>query len=175
MKAIGGALLAIGFLGGAYMAVAEVDSVNWVRYGICAALMLVGMVIVRRSRAVHARGAGEKHIADIETLRTSLASLIGKVSSFESASGDEEQLAVHHRIDAELMEDIDTFVEARESMIPKLGMQRYADIMSPFANGERLLNRAWSASADGYVDEVRTCITGARVQLERAAELLGDD
>ena len=79
---------------------------------------------------------------------------------------------MHHRIDAELMEDIDTFVEARESMIPKLGMQRYADIMSPFANAERLLNRAWSASADGYVDEVRNCIAGARVELEKAAQLL---
>ncbi len=57
-------------------------------------------------------------------------------------------------------------------MIPKLGMQRYADIMSPFANGERLLNRAWSASADGYVDEVRSCIAGARAELQKASRLL---
>ena len=71
-------------------------------------------------------------------------------------------------------EDIDTFVESRESMIPTLGMQSYADIMSPFANGERLINRAWSASADGYVDEVRACIAGARVELENAAKLLGE-
>ena len=72
------------------------------------------------------------------------------------------------------MEDIDTFVEARESMIPRLGMQRYADIMSPFANGERLLNRAWSASADGYVDEVRSCVATACLELEKAAEQLAN-
>jgi len=76
------------------------------------------------------------------------------------------------RIDEELMPDIHDFVEARESMIPHLGMQSYANIMSPFANGERLLNRAWSASADGYVDEVRTCIQGARAELEKAQGLL---
>ncbi len=165
MKALGGILLAAGFLSGSYMAVAEVDSVNWLRYGICAAIMFVGMVIVRRARAADAEGAGEKHIADIETLRTSLASLIGKVSGLESTAGDEEQLAIHQRIDAELMDDINTFVQARESMIPRFGMQRYADIMSPFANGERLLNRPWSESADGYVDVVRQCILSARVEL----------
>jgi hypothetical protein len=70
------------------------------------------------------------------------------------------------------MTDINSFVEARESMIPRLGMQNYADIMSPFATGERLLNRAWSASADGYVDEVRDCIHGAREELRRAKQLL---
>jgi len=51
-------------------------------------------------------------------------------------------------------------------------MQNYANIMSPFAIGERLLNRAWSASADGYVDEVKDCIRRARVEMQRAKLLL---
>jgi len=169
MKLIGSLLLAAGFLAGAYVSVARVESVNWTHYGVCAGLMLVGMLTLRAGRAADVGQAGEKHEADIAVLESSLASLIQKVRDFEAARSDEDQLGLHHRIDAELMEDIDAFVEARESMIPKLGMQRYADVMSPFANGERLLNRAWSASADGYVDEVRSCVASARAELEKAA------
>ena len=109
----------------------------------------------------------------MNTLQRSLTSLLEKVRTLESDTSDEAQLEMHGRIDSELMEDIHDFVEARESMIPHLGMQSYANIMSPFASGERLLNRAWSASADGYVDEVRVCVAGARSQLEKAKELLG--
>ena len=172
MKLFGSLLLTVGFLAGSYVAVAEVASVSWTAYGACAAVMVAGMVLLRMARTAELEGAGEKHASDLVVLEQSLTSLIGKVRNFEGATGDEDQLAIHQRIDAELMGDIDSFVEARESLIPKLGMQRYADIMSPFANGERLLNRAWSASADGYVDEVRSCVAAARVELERAAELL---
>lgn len=126
------------------------------------------------ARSAALEQAGDQHDADIAVLRSSLGSLIEKVRALETVESDEGQLTFHRRIDEEFMEDIDTFVEARESMIPRLGMQRYADIMSPFANGERLLNRAWSASADGHVDEVQSCVATARLELEKAAEQLAN-
>ena len=172
MKILGSVFLTVGFLAGAYVTVSQVRSVHWTSYGLCAAAMIIGTVLLRLTRSAELKLAGDKHDSDIAVLRESLSTLIDKVRGFEAAASDEEQLSVHHRIDAELMEDFSTFVGARESMIPKLGMQRYADIMSPFANGERLINRAWSASADGYVDEVRSCISAARAQLEEAQELL---
>ena len=49
-------------------------------------------------------------------------------------------------------------------MIHVFGMQNYADVMSHFAAGERYINRVWSASTDGYVDEVRTYLERARDQ-----------
>ncbi len=174
MKLAGSILLTLGFLAGAYVAVAQVAAVNWLHYGLCAAVMLAGMVLLRWARSVELAQSGDKHAADMAVLQTSLQSLIAKVRAIQVADSDEEQLAVHGRIDAELMEDINTFVDARESMIPRLGMQRYADVMSPFANGERLLNRAWSASADGYVDEVRLCVASAIRELEQASEVLAD-
>jgi hypothetical protein len=36
--------------------------------------------------------------------------------------------------------------------------------MSSFAAGERYLNRVWSASADGYVDEVNIYLDKAQEQ-----------
>jgi len=37
-------------------------------------------------------------------------------------------------------------------------------VMSSFAAGERYLNRVWSASADGYIDEVNAYLDKAREQ-----------
>jgi len=52
------------------------------------------------------------------------------------------------------------------------GLQSYADLMSAFACGERYVNRAWSASADGYIDEVRASLDTALAQLTKAKNLL---
>lgn len=172
MKTTGSILLAVGFLVGAYVSVAHEKHVDWMHFGLCAASMLVGMILLRIARANETARAAKSHEGTLDTLEKSLTTLLDKIYGFESASSDEEQLGMHTRIDAELMGDINTFVEARESMIPRLGMQTYANIMSPFAIGERLLNRAWSASADGYVDEVKDCIRGARIKIQRAKQLL---
>jgi hypothetical protein len=40
--------------------------------------------------------------------------------------------------------------------------------MSNFAAGERYINRVWSASTDGYVDEVRMYLERAREQFREA-------
>jgi len=37
-------------------------------------------------------------------------------------------------------------------------------VMSCFAAGERYLNRVWSASADGYIDEVNAYLVKAQEQ-----------
>ena len=172
MKLFGSILLTLGFLAGTYVTVAHESSVDWLPYGLCIGCMLVGMILLQIARSNEAKEGGEKQELDINVLKQSLGSLITKVRGLESATSDEEQLQMHSRIDNELMDDINSFVEARESMIPRLGMQTYANVMSPFATGERLLNRAWSASADGYVDESRSCIQKAREELERAKQLL---
>ncbi len=60
---------------------------------------------------------------------------------------------------------VPAFVAARSRLIARFGMGGYARLMDRFAAAERQVNRAWSAAADGYVDESTTC-------LEAAAELL---
>ena len=52
--------------------------------------------------------------------------------------------------------------------IGRFGLQTYANVMSAFAASERLINRTWSASADGYVDEVRTCLALAEDEMRSA-------
>ena len=57
-------------------------------------------------------------------------------------------------------------------MIHVFGMQNYADVMSNFAAGERYINRVWSASTDGYEDEVRAYLVRA---LDQFREVFGPD
>ena len=165
MKMLGSILLGVGFLAGSLVVVSQVAAVNWMHYSVCIGLMVAGMICLRMSRGSEA-GEAEKHEGRLDTLQASLDQLVSKITAYTKIDDDHELLQVHRRIDAELMQDFDAFVQARESMIPRLGMQNYADILSPFANGERLINRVWSASVDGYVDEVRSCIQQALASLE---------
>jgi hypothetical protein len=71
-------------------------------------------------------------------------------------------------IGREFPRDLDAFVQARESVAHRFGLQAYAEVMNPFAAGERYLNRVWSTSTDGYVDEAHRYIDMAREQFESA-------
>ena len=71
-------------------------------------------------------------------------------------------------IDDKLRNDLRRFADARESMVHLFGLQAYADIMSSFAAAERYLNRVWSASVDGYIDECHAYIGHSRAQFEAA-------
>jgi hypothetical protein len=51
------------------------------------------------------------------------------------------------------------------------GLQSYADVMSAFAARERYINRVWSASTDGYVDEVRNYLDRPTRQFREARAL----
>ncbi len=68
------------------------------------------------------------------------------------------------RIDELFLEDFAMFVDARESIAHRYGLSAYTDVMSCFAAGERYLNRVWSASADGYIDEVNAYLDRALEQ-----------
>ena len=57
-----------------------------------------------------------------------------------------------------MRESIADFVEARTALIHTYSMQHYADLMTDFAIAERYVNRAWCASADGYIDEVASSL-----------------
>ena len=65
---------------------------------------------------------------------------------------------------------LDAFVESRQSIAHSYGLQAYAEVMNEFAAGERYLNRVWSASTDGYIDEAHTYLEKARRQFGLALE-----
>jgi hypothetical protein len=58
------------------------------------------------------------------------------------------------------------FVDARPVLIRQLGLRGFAEVMDRFAATERQINRAWSAAADGVLDEARACLEQARLLLD---------
>jgi hypothetical protein len=170
MKALGLLLIAVGFVAGAFYSIQSVETVPWTHWGIALAVGIVGIVLARLS-AKSAATSGERLTADIAAIETSLANLVEKAEALNADKAKMDPYDVRHRIDDDFMDDLNTFVQARKSLTHRYGVQAYADLMSHFATAERYLNRTWSASADGYVDEVHLSLDQAEKEFRVAQEI----
>jgi len=167
MKATALFLIVISFLAGAFLSSLDPRSVNW---GLMVPALLVGVAgLWLHRRAEHREIQGSQRLAvDMQALASSLDNICQGLERICARGEDLPVYEARFEIDRMFRDDLNRFVEARESMIHVFGMQNYADVMSNFAAGERYINRVWSASTDGYVDEVRTYLERARTQFAEA-------
>ena len=170
MKNLGFLLLTAGFLGGAYFAVLAPDSVPLSSFVAMMALGAVGVALARF--ATHKESTNVELVnSNIDAIESSLARITESARAFDEGKGVIDVYELRHHIDREFPDDLDTFVQARKSIAHGFGLQAYADVMNPFAAGERYLNRVWSTSTDGYIDEAHTYITKAHEQFEEALRI----
>lgn len=145
----------------------EVDGwqlINWTWYSVSVAAGVFGIVLIR----VEVSGSNKKSDetkASLAEIQESLIRLSRNVEQLAKESKELPPSQILSRIDDDLADDFLTFADGRESMIAEHGLAVFADVMTHFAAGERAVNRAWCASADGYVNEAEDC-------LDRAAEML---
>ena len=179
-RRLGLVLLYLGFFGSAFFTVRSSDSlgaewatIEWGWYGVMFAIGLIGLVLFRTSPG-SAGALRQKLETDLITIQTSLDSIVAKLGRIQQDRQTIGVYDVHSWIDDSLVEDLSDFVEAREAMIQIYGLQQYADVMSRFALGERNVNRAWSASADGYIDEVWRSVDQAEGEMAAAKSLLAE-
>lgn len=165
MRRAGYLLITAGFLAGAWAAVQRVEGVPWTWFVPALVAGAVGVTLVQLGKRSESRREGVV-AAQLETAVGALERLAEGVRRLDAEQASIDTYEMRHVLDERLLADLDAFVQARESIGHRFGLQAYADVMSAFANGERYLNRAWSASADGYVDEVERAV-------RRAAEELG--
>ena len=169
MKTLALFIIIAAFLAGAFLASLDPRSVDW---ALMAPVLLVGVVglwLHRKARHREIR-AGTRLSGNIRTLGDCLENIHRNLEAVCARGDDLPVYEARFEIDRLFREDLDRFAEARESMIHVFGMQNYADVMSNFAAGERYINRVWSASTDGYVDEVRTYLERARSQFLEARQ-----
>jgi len=69
--------------------------------------------------------------------------------------------AIIDRIDRVQKELSLQVTDGRSVLIGRLGLSGFAEFMTAFSRLERTLNRAWSAAADGVVDEALSCVDEA--------------
>jgi hypothetical protein len=178
LRLCGHLLLWIGFLAGAFISVRNIEVVNdpwatisWLEYCSALALSGVGVVVLRKTQRAARMGKAAEAGA-VDRLEELLKKLLNELQRWQT---DEGRLAVHDvhgEIDNRLGDDLAEFSELRESLVDAFGLQHFASIMTEFALAERTINRMWSASADGYVDEIELCLTRASAHLENAIDKL---
>ena len=158
------------FLAGAFISVLHPTEINWNWFAPVLGVGIVALLIYRKAHHVEAR-ASHRLSGNLQILQTSLANLLGNLETLSSDSVNLPVYEARFEIDRLLRQDLNNFANARESMKHVFGLQHYADVMSAFAAGERYINRVWSASTDGYVDEVRNYLERATQQFREAKSL----
>lgn len=163
MRRLGFLLVIIGFLFGAFASVASQTEVRWDRFIPAVAVGFAGVVLVRLGQRREVR-ATERLTSNIRSIQESLRRIAGNMTRLNAEKQSIDPYDIRHRLEQLFADDLSAFVAARESIAYSYGLAAYADVMSSFAAGERYLNRAWCASADGYVDEIHQYLEKAREQ-----------
>ena len=150
---------------------ADESPVKWLWYIPALAIGVVGVVMVR---TVDARQSKTEHhvAANIETVESSLQRIASNLDKLNTDKHSINTYDMRHKIDELFMDDLEQFVDARQSIVHRYGLTAYGEIMGSFAAGERYLNRVWSASADGYIDEVNEYLDKAKDQFAESLTII---
>ncbi|MEK7993071.1 MAG: hypothetical protein AAB403_04635 [Planctomycetota bacterium] len=163
MKRLGYLMITTGFLAGSLVAILDKENVQWCYFAAALGVGAAGIVLVRAERHRVSRSEGKLAVS-VQAVEASLSRIVENISQLNAQKHSINTSDTRHRIDELLAGDLAAFVNKRESIAHVHGLSAYADIMSYFAAGERYLNRVWSASADGYVDEVNAYLDKAQAQ-----------
>ena len=179
MNIIGQMLLWAGFLSGSLATVLNVEddkipwsTIPWGWYLASVSICVVGIVLLRLGRTSTVEST-EESTASLSEIRGSLLNLL---KNTQQMSGQMDELAPSEMtvfIDDVLSPDCYIFAEGRNAITTEMGLQKFADVMTHFSAAERAVNRAWSAAADGYVDEAKKCVERAVSMFEDAYQELG--
>jgi hypothetical protein len=177
-RLFGHLLLWAGFLSAAFIVVRRTETpedpwatINWAAYAVALAVAIAGVIQLRRTKKA-LRDDDETHAGNVDEMAASLQRLLLQLKAWQSPDEKPSVHDMHRQIDARLTGDLAAFAERRGSLVDAFGLEQYAQIMTEFALAERTINRMWSASADGYMDEVNACHERAIAQLEAAISRL---
>lgn len=169
MKNLAFLLVALSFLGGSFLTSLHEEHVNWMYF---VPVLLVGFAAAIMFRKLSHASNKQGHVLQ-NNKKVLTESLDNILQNLKSLNGNKENIPTYDmrfEIDKLFREDLLNFADARESMKHIFGLQHYADIMSSFAAGERYINRVWSASTDGYIDEVMMYVEKSLSQFQHAKE-----
>ena len=169
MKGLSIILIFGAFLAGSFLSVLDPFEMNWTLMVPTLIIGAVGLYLYKTTHNAETRSS-HKLSGNIHILRSSLANIVTKLEPLHAGKEDLPVYEARFEIDKLFRDDLANFADARESMIHVFGIQNYADVMSGFAAGERYLNRVWSASTDGYIDEVKLYLGRALDQFHEARD-----
>lgn len=171
MKYTGFFLTSVGFIVGSYFLVLDNVEVNWAGFLLGMAIGVSGVIFLRLN-AHKEKMQASRLVENVAVLEDSLKRIVDNMNELESRKDAINVYDLGKWIDEKFPEDIERFINARESITYAYSLPDYAAVMNPFAAGERHLNRVWSCSVDGYIDEAHAAIERSREQFVVAQERL---
>ncbi|ASJ08195.1 cell division protein [Thermococcus siculi] len=146
-KLIGNVLLTVGLVGGAITA-ARIPPM-WGGLAASLAVMGAGIFLRRQGAREELHRAAESGTGGVKELERLLTDALARIEGLMEAPGEKVVAEL-----TKILEELDEFAEKAQPLRIE-GLMAYGKVMSVFSRGERALNRAWSAFADGYEKEGR--------------------
>lgn len=135
--------------------------------------LIVGLVVVAITGLMQRRMRRQADAAGADGLsRAQLAAAVTEVLEGTRRLEAEAARLDHAELGARIEQLAGRCAEigsVNEDYIRLLGLREYTLIWDGFATGERLLNRAWSMSTDGFPADARLELPRARAHFERSA------
>jgi hypothetical protein len=129
---------------------------------VSAAVMIAAVVMMRRGyKAKLARevaSASGRGVFDFSASIKDVLNTLERLESDQQAGCEDFHRELDRLVDGALFD----FAEAREGLLAMHGFGEFARVVGEFSRGERAVNRAWSASVDGYPHEARASVGRAR-------------
>ena len=171
MRYAGFFLTSAGFIVGSYFLVLDKVEVDWPGFLVGIAIGISGVIFLRLN-AHKEKTQASRLVEDVAVLAESLKRIVDNMNELESKKDAINVYDLGKWIDERFPEDIERFINARESITHAYSLPDYAAVMNPFAAGERHLNRVWSCSVDGYINEAHASIGRSREQFVAAQKRL---
>lgn len=161
----------LGVIGGAAPSTAKIGEfpLNWSLTAIGAVLLMIGFFI-KRGKPAGGHGAEEKTGAgSVSAADAAMRETASKVKLLQADAARLELQQLVARLDLIIKENIQPVIDAQALIIEKQGFAKYAAHTSPWATGERLIYRAWSAATDGHRPEAIASLGESILHFEEAA------
>src|SRR5690606_15391826 len=123
------------------------------------ALLFGGALIARRAARTQALNVNAVDGRPREDAPTVLGRILDRLAALPEPTSPADQDRIRAELDAVLEEDVPLFLDQRASLVERLGVAGFAEMIGHFASLERNVARAWSALTDNVPSEVPLCLT----------------
>lgn len=179
-RLLGHASLWLGFLGATFATVNTTEiSRTWYKtiatpnYLLPFMVGIAGVLILRTTSKRRSSLDLDDEEGQLLPLKNSLNQICEILQTWQKGKPLEPS-SICSSIDEQLMGPLGQFADDRHALIEAYGLPAYASIMTEFATGERFVNRAWSAGADGYFSESYDSLARASRHFQRAMERISE-
>lgn len=142
---------------------------KWTIVGVGILILCAGIAWARRARAsTSAQSAEGQREKPLDFAKQRVAEALERTRALRAEADSKELASIASGAEAIVRDCVEAVAKAQEAIANAHGFNAYAELMTPFAAGERWLNRAWSAASDGHREEATRSLDRAIEHIERA-------